>query len=253
MNNQIKIGLIYQLQSLQNVHDACKTTERGIAMKKLINEDIENVKKWVKLLRDESERLQAAIKLGRLGIQTRGGMTMTRGTLQSATEARIQDMDFSPAFEALRDQRAEVRCEVAFALGEWADETAVEVLKKLTIDENKDSSTDVRAAAADALGKIGGTRSVAILQRLAMDDPDEDVRTRAIGVLGSLAAKAEPKLVTVRTPSVRARGASQPTPPKIQVSRETEKVLDLLKQIRVNDQSDYVRDVADETLEDLGE
>ena len=213
----------------------------------------EKVKKWVDLLRNEADRLRAAAELGRMGIRTRGPGVMTRGTLREPAQPRVEGVDFTPAINALKDQSPEVRREVAFALGEWADETAIDVLALLATGDNYDPDPSVRSAVVDALGKIGGQKAVSTLQQVAMDDPEEDVRIRAIGALGSLAAKEQPELVATRGPIVRTRGGVRTRGATITISPEAQEVLDLLREIRESDSSSYVRDIADETLADLGE
>jgi HEAT repeat protein len=70
-------------------------------------------------------------------------------------------VSLSAALEAFRDQHVEVRRAVAFTLGEWADETTVEVLSQIA---EADPESSVRGEAIDALGKIGGLQAVECLK-----------------------------------------------------------------------------------------
>jgi len=93
-------------------------------------------------------------------------------------------VSLSAALEAFHDQHVEVRRAVAFALGEWADETAMPVLRQIAA---ADVESAVRGEAIDALGKIGGQQAVAVLKRAARYDRSVDVRIRAVRALADLA------------------------------------------------------------------
>jgi HEAT repeat protein len=119
----------------------------------------EDVQKWVELLRSSvaTERLKGAQELASLGVRTRGAVR-TRGTISKPAPSRVpKGVDFSAVMEAFKDQHFEVRREVAFVLGEWADETAVKVLSEIT---RTDAEPVVRHEAVRALGKIGGPAAV---------------------------------------------------------------------------------------------
>lgn len=215
------------------------------------------VRRWVKLLRSKAQedRLRAALQLGRIGVRTRGG-TMTRGSLSSPAAARMPQEQLKVALQALSDADPKVREEVAFALGEWADDIAVTVLGRLA---KEDAYWPVRAAAVDALGKIGGSQAVEVLEDIALKDVHEDVRARAVGGLAALAKATGETLLGERfTPTrtaIRTRGAVRtgtPSPVR-KVSPEAARILDLLRDIRAGDSSDLVRTMADGALADLGE
>lgn len=215
----------------------------------------DEVQRWVELLRSgaEQDKLKAAAELGRIGVRTRGAV-MTRGTLTSPAQARMSQEHLQAALQALSDANAhpQVREEVAFVLGEWADDVAVTALKQLVIGERKDAEWRVRAAAVDALAKIGGPDAVEALREVALTDVHEDVRARAVGGLAALAkatAAVQPQVPVRTRGAVRTRGVS----PLRAVSREAAQILDLLKQIRAEDSSDLVHTMADGALAELGE
>jgi HEAT repeat protein len=213
----------------------------------------QEIEKLINLLKTETNRSHAAAQLGRIGVRTRGARSMTRGSLQQSAEPRIQGMDLTPAYEAMRDQRPSVRREVAFALGEWADESSVGILIALAAGDRSDPDPEVRGEVADALGKIGGAIAVSTLQSLALNDPDENVRSRVIGVLGSLANKAQPDSTRTHRAGVRTRGLVRATAAGTGVEAKAGDVFKLLRSIQASDISPYVREVAEETLAQLGE
>ena len=155
-----------------------------------MTEDIRagDVQQWIELLhsRVPTERLTGATELASLAVRTwtRGGIR-TRGTISQAAPSRLPEgVSLSAAVEAFHDQHVEVRRAVAFALGEWADETAVHVLRQSAA---ADAESAVRGEAIDALGKIGGQQAVAVLKRAARYDRSVDVRIRAVRALADLA------------------------------------------------------------------
>jgi hypothetical protein len=215
----------------------------------------EEVQKWVELLRSSvvTERLKGAMELASLGVRTRGAIR-TRGTISKPASSKIPaGVNFSAVMEAFKDQHFEVRREVAFVLGEWADETAVKVLSKIA---KTDPETVVRHEAVRALGKIGGPTAVEVLTELAQRASDETIRWRAIKALGELALaetekpedKKQPEGVRTRG-AIRTRGISSLR----DVSEEAKKVLDLLEKLRHKDPSDFVRDLTSELLEGQSE
>lgn len=212
--------------------------------------DQKEVQRWVELLRSQAseDRLQAAAQLGRLGIRTRGAVR-TRGSLSASAQARTGNENLRIALEALADAHPAVRREVAFAMGEWADEVAVSLLQELA---RKDEDAEVRIAAAEALAKIGGPQAVAALQAVAREDAHEDARAAAIIGLGSLALASAPQPKGPATPrtrgAVRTRGAAAPSH-----NPEVQKILNLLQDVCQSDSSGYVRDLADNTLAGLSD
>lgn len=213
----------------------------------------EEIEKLIELLKTETNRSQAAAQLGRIGVRTRGAQSMTRGSLQQSAKPRIQGIDFAPAYEALRDKRPAVRREVAFALGEWADESAVDILAVLAAGDRLDPDPEVRGEVADALGKIGGAKAVSALEVLALKDADENVRSRAIGVLGSLAVKARPESKRTRGAAVRTAGAVRSRAAVAGAVAQSRGVIKLFRSIQASDTSPYVRQVAGENLSHLEE
>ncbi len=216
-----------------------------------------DVRQWVELLRSkvEDERLKAAAQLGRAGVRTRG-RGGARGSLSTPAEARMSQEQLRIALEALSDAQPNVRREVAFALGEWADAVAVTVLSALA---NRDDDARVRGAAVDALAKIGGPDAVQALQAIARQDTHEDVRASAIGGLGNLALASVP--AWTEAPPARVRGTVRTrgrVPRRLAQARrhdnpEVAQILNLLEEVRELDSSHYVRSVADSTLAGLGE
>lgn len=186
-----------------------------------------DVQQWIDLLRSSvsTERLKGASELANLAIRTRTrGAVRTRGGISRAAPSRLpSNVDLSAALDAFRDQHIEVRRAVAFALGEWADETAVEVLSRIA---EADPDSSVRGEAIDALGKIGGLRAVEVLKTAAQTDLGAEVRIRALRALADL-AQAEPS-------------ASQ-------------EVIATLASIQAQDPSDRVKDQAKVLLARLGQ
>ena len=212
----------------------------------------EEVEKWVELLRSSvaTERLKGAQELASLGVRTRGAVR-TRGTISRPAPSRIPEgVDFSAVMEAFEDQHFEVRREVAFALGEWADEAVVTILSEIA---ETDPEPVVRKEAVNALGKIGGSEAVKTLTKLAKTASNEAVRWQAISALGELVlAEAERLQVErgerpgpVRTRGIRGAISSLP-----EVSEEAKKVLRLLEEISQEDPSTYVRDLTHDLVEE---
>lgn len=185
-----------------------------------------DVQQWIELLRSSvsTERLKGAMELASLAVRTRTrGAIKTRGSISRAAPSRLpQGLSLSAALEAFKDQHIEVRRTVAFALGEWADETAVHVLRQIA---QADSEPAVRGEAIDALGKIGGQQAVEMLKTAAHNDSSVEVRIRAVRALVDL-ARAEPS-------------ASQ-------------EVIETLKRVKDADPSDPVKGQAQEALARLG-
>ena len=185
-----------------------------------------DVQQWIELLHSSvsTERLKGATELASLAVRTRTrGVIRTRGTLSQAALSRLpKGVSLSAALDAFKDQHVEVRRAVAFALGEWADEDAVEVLRQIA---EADSESVVGGEAIDALGKIGGQQAVEVLQIAARHDRSVDVRIRAIRALAEL-ARADPS-------------ASQ-------------RVIETLESVKAEDPADPVRNQAEEALARLG-
>jgi HEAT repeat protein len=153
--------------------------------------DSRDIEKWVEQLRGHAqpERLKAASELGQLGVRTRGGVRV-RGSLSESAKARMEREQINVVMQALSDADADIRREVAFALGEWADDVAVKVLSELA---QQDTALQVRVAAVSALSQIGGEEAVESLKRIAREDQHDEARAAAISGLGELAsANASP-------------------------------------------------------------
>lgn len=210
------------------------------------------VRRLLDLLRSQAvqQRLDAATELKSIGVRTRGA-ARTRGTVTQSATKPIEEIDLTPAFEALADAHWEIRQQVALAVGEWGDELAIEVLKRLAYT---DPEWRVRVAVAEALANIGGPKAIEILKHMAQADPHQDVRARAIEGLGDLALATWPELAEKQREishprGVRVRGAS----PSKRLSPEAEAILELIDELRFRDHSSYVREVADKTLGRLDE
>lgn len=147
-----------------------------------------DVERWIELLRSgaSTERLEGATELASLAIRTRNkGAVRTRGSATKPAPSRLpQGVGLSGALEAFEDQHSEVRSAVAFALGELADERAVQALRRIA---ESDEDPAVRGAAVDALGKIGGKLAMGALRATAGADANDDVRVRAVRALAELA------------------------------------------------------------------
>lgn len=147
-----------------------------------------DVERWIELLRSgaSTERLEGATELASLAVRTRSkGAVRTRGSATRAAPSRLPEPAvFSAALEAFKDQHSEVRSAVAFALGELADERAVQALRQIA---GSDEDQAVRGEAVDALGKIGGKMAVVGLAATGRTDASDDVRVRAVRALADLA------------------------------------------------------------------
>src|SRR5262249_22328691 len=145
---------------------------------------------------------------------------------------------------SLRDPSLEVRREAAFALGEWGDERAAEILGTVAAGPQRDAAEGVRRAAVAALRTIGGPTAVTALCRAAEGDPSEAVRYTAVFALGDLALRDRPAAVAspgeptptrgpIRTRgAVRTRGAASPMVGAPATGRS---VLETLQRIRSNE------------------
>lgn len=203
------------------------------------------VKMWVERLRNsktDEEAARAASRLSQLRIRTRGTIKTRGGGFTRAAES-----DFPPELEneamevtitALKEKGPAVRREVAFALGQWSDETAAQILAKMLVWEHRDEVEDVRLACIDGLRSIAGRTAIKALQQAAEKDPSERVRYAAIEALGELALAEEPKVST--RSAVRTRG--EVVRPKVNLSPEAIEVLTTLLRIRDNEKEpEYIR------------
>lgn len=145
---------------------------------------------------------------------------------------------------ALQDTDPDVCREVAFALGEWGDAKAVEIIRRIVVpwDAGYNRNPGERTAAVRSLGRIGGPEALKILEQLQTGDPSSEVRSGVLHVHGALVKRPEPEPTAQTRGAGRTRGGNS----------ETRQVLDLLEHVRTNDPSWHVRDVADEVLTDLG-
>jgi hypothetical protein len=118
----------------------------------------------------------------------------------------------------------------------------------------EDPDAGVRAIAVQSLGKIGGPQALQALEKVAFEDRNEEVRARVAGALGGLAINEQGEAAIAPGPlrvrgAVRTRGAVPSKP----VSPEVARIRDLLQRIRQTNPSDYVREMADESLSYLPE
>ena len=154
------------------------------------------------------------------------------------------------ALSALKGRGTAVRREVAFALGQWGDETAAKVLEGMLTGEQLDAEEEVRLACIDALRSIAGHTAVRALRNVAEKDASEQVRYAAIEALAELALVEAP---AGRTPgAVRTRGAA--VKPKANLSSEAREVLATLLRIRDDEKEpEYLRRSARAALTHLEE
>ncbi|MBI4508242.1 MAG: HEAT repeat domain-containing protein [Deltaproteobacteria bacterium] len=103
----------------------------------------------------------------------------------------------------LSDDRFEVRCAAALALGDLGDPIALDPLLELMTDENR----EVRQAAVVALGRIGDDRAFDPLARALLDGPP-DVRFQAAISLVEIDRQRafEPLVSAVRDGDAEVRG-----------------------------------------------
>jgi hypothetical protein len=200
-------------------------------------------KQWVELLREAPQG----------AIEAPGGPIRVRGM------PRMRGDQLAEVIQRLRSQPVPVRLEVVQQLAREADEVGVSVLRALAV-EAPDPDANVRWTIAEELGKMRHPEAVRLLEELARSDPDETVRGCAIGGLGKRAMEAyraevgadqaTPRaLVRTRGGAVRTRGAS----PVRRASPEAQSILDMLYSLRDQEQSDYVKGMADLALRQLGE
>lgn len=215
-------------------------------------EQVIPLKEWVHLLRDAAQR---AMEAPAAPIKVRG----VPSTQEGRTLPPRVSQQMAAVIERLLRQPVSVRLEVVQELLKAADDVALTVLHALAV-EYRDPDANIRWAIAEGLSKVIQPEAVRLLEMLARYDPDETVRTCAIGSLGERALgayraqvgeeQASPRtLVRTRGAKVRTRGAS----PVRQVSSEAQTILDLLYDLRDEEQSDYVKGMADLTLRQLGE
>jgi HEAT repeat protein len=224
----------------------------------------EEVKRLLELLRSQAaeERLRAATELKSMGVNARGAVR-TRGAVTQPAARPLEEIDLTPAMEALSDAQWDVRREVALAVGEWGDKLAIEVLERLA---RTDSEWRVRATVAEALANIGGPKAVENLTYMVKKDPHPNPVERAMEGLGDLALATWPDSLGPAAPersgAVRTRGGAvrtqrqgrvRGTSPSGRVNPEADAILDLLDEVRFRDPSPSVREAADATLARLDE
>lgn len=171
---------------------------------------------------DAAGQLRTASTLAWIGIQARKSDAAVRGRLSNAARGRVGAAHFAPALRAFPSLPLPVRREVTLFLGDLAGGVAVTELARLTTS----SDAGARLIAVDALGKIGGPQVVAALEASA-GDVSEIVRAEAVRALGQL------------TVAEFARNADAP---------EMEAVETLFLDVSVADPSEYVRQIAGESL-----
>lgn len=201
--------------------------------------DPAEVRMWVERLRTsktDQEAAEAASRLSYVRVRTRGSVR-TRGAVSRAAESEFPEEVRQEAMQvALRalQERAEVRREVAFALGQWADEKAVGILVQIL---KADPDEGVRRACVDALRTIAGVQAVNALRLAAERDCSEQVRYDAIAALAELASTEQPLPRASR--AVRTRGAVKP---RLNLTPEGRQILDTLVRIADNTaEPEYIR------------
>ncbi len=105
--------------------------------------------------------------------------------LGDVTEAEHRRKAVPALIDRLRDERAEVKAEAAFSLGELESEAAVEPL----VTRLEDGDMRVRQAAAIALGKLGFRAGFAPLQKALAEGPP-DLRFQAATSLAEIDPEA---------------------------------------------------------------
>jgi hypothetical protein len=143
-------------------------------------------------------------------------------------------------------------------LAQQGDDVALRVLRALAV-EAPDPDANVRWTIAEGLSNISHPEAVRLLEEIARSDPDETVRGCAIGGLGKRAMEAyrvevgadqaTPRALVRTRGAVRTRGVS----PVRRASPEAQMILDMLYSLRDQEQSDYVKGMADLALRQLGE
>lgn len=202
--------------------------------------DPDELRLWLTRLRHDRERdrVQAASELSRMRIRARGTVR-TRGTLHQAASAEFPT-SLPDALEQIlnilqQDQSAAVRREVAAVLGEWGDETAVEVLRHMTIGSSQDADERVRRACVRALGVIGGPVAAVALCEIAEQDPSEAIRRDAINAVTDLGLQ-NPPIRRVSRGVTRVRGDAA----------QTQRILQTLQRITQDDTTkSYLRHLAE--------
>jgi hypothetical protein len=227
-------------------------------------QDREKVQWWLDVLQrsqDAETRLRALAEVGWMAVRTRGA-PVARGTLDRAAEARLPEAQaLTEALTEFSGEDERIRAEVAFAVGEWGDGAAVEILSRMA---KEDPKADVRLAAVGALSKIGGPLAVQVLMEVARGDADELVWGRAVDGLRDLHAREqEEELRTVepqRTQgTIRARGDPLRTQGAVRTRGDSppapsgQELKELLEQLRKQDRSGYVRLRAEGFLRELTE
>lgn len=204
----------------------------------------EEIEFWLERLRsgDAQEMAQAASELSRLHVRTRGAVR-TRGSLARAATAELDRDALGAVLDALRHTSAEVRREVAYAVGQWGDERAAKILATLAAGEARDADEGVRRAALRGLQAIGGPAAVRALRTAAEGDESEAVRYEAIDALTVLALYATTGPARRVPGAVRTRGAL--ASPASHLSLEAREALKTLESIRDNPgEKEYLRQTA---------
>jgi HEAT repeat protein/beta-lactamase regulating signal transducer with metallopeptidase domain len=145
----------------------------------------------VAFTRDSDAEVRAAAVNGLGNLEDARTLTALLAALRDANaEVRSQaadaihnipDLDKAPPqlIALLSDPDADVRHNVAHALGGFEDEAAVPALKRALADTN----ADVRRAVAEALSEIGGAEAITALMAL-LKDQDPEIRRIAAEALG---------------------------------------------------------------------
>jgi hypothetical protein len=237
------------------------------------------VREWLKRLLAVSghERSQAAREISRLGVWSRTGIR-TRGSLSASAQNRLPEPDkLGVLVEALQDQDAEVRSQVALALGEWGGAEAARSLAELLRVEQDERVCLFGIAALRTLGgpaaleglntalrqgsEAARDAAMEAIEELATGGRKDDSERPPIGEFESEESSPAAAGHASRPGAPRTRGSLGAQPGKPVRTRSFggpasdpgEKILAALRSIRSNpDEPIHLRDRADELVAYLG-
>lgn len=202
---------------------------------------------WANRLREAMQRLPP--------VSPQVVVVRTRGTPGAAKSA------FAEVTEELFRQPSRVRLEVVDALLGQDDDLALRVLRALAV-EWYDPDANIRWAIADGLARMNNAAAVDLLEAIAREDPDDSVRSCAIGSLGQRALasyataagpdrRATAEAMLRNRDSIRTRGGRGTSP--VRLTKPAQEILDALYKLKEGEESEFVRNKVDLTLLQLGE
>lgn len=215
-----------------------------------------SAERWAECLRGAAEHEQGKAEspgsepTSTTPVRTRGAVT-TRGAGPSGP---APSDSLRSVLDRLFAAAPSVRLEVVRELLRRPDNLSLAVLREAS---RADPLPNVRWAIADGLRAAPAAGAVPLLEVLAREDSDEMVRSCAIGSLGEIALaayrdkvdpEATPQTLVRARGAVRTRGASAVRT----AGPEALAILDFLERLR-DQESGYVREIADVTLRQLGE